>query len=106
MSFQLNKQDIDTVIKKFYNSPNVDDYNYVQDWYRNNTATYPDREYIMCVYLFLMAANIKQQYNKLTYDVHMKLIRDIRDLLDTGDKQVNVNRKIYFDYGSKAGYYR
>lgn len=102
--FTLTRQDIDDIILKFYENPDSDNYNMINNWYENNVHTYSDKEYMICVYLFLIGANIKHRYQTISYEEHMELIKEIRQFVE-GFEPLKQTRKVYLDYGSRSGKY-
>lgn len=103
---EFNRHDIDEIIKQFYRSPNRDDYMLVNTWYTQNINTYPDSEYMLCVYLFLLGANIKNSFIPFTKSDYLDWVTFIRDSIEKSEPIHKVSRKVYLDYGTKAGYYK
>ena len=102
-TLDLTRQDIDQLIRKFRSNPNADDYNSISTWYESNIQYYPDQEYMVCIYLFLVGANIKHRYRELGYKEQMSLVKEIRDIIDRADTLNKAQRKVYLDFGTKAG---
>ena len=98
-------QDIEQLIKKFNSTPNKDDYNTINIWYIN-TIKQSNNEFLICVYLFLIGANIHQKYIPFTYEQHRQWIEQIRSLILNADSNLRPVRKTYLDFGLKAGYYK
>lgn len=105
MNIDYSRQEIDQLIKRFNKSPNRDDYFLVNTWYSQNTQ-FPDNEYIICVYLFLLGANIKHNYIQLSRDDYLDAVKNIRIAIENSDTITSIQRKTYLDYGTKAGYYK
>ncbi len=99
----LTRQDIDQLIRNFRAHSNSNDYFNIQTWYENNIQHYPDQEYIICVYLFLLGANIRHRYQDFTYEQHLDFIREIRQTIDGADVLSKAQRKVYLDFGTKSG---
>lgn len=95
------REDIDQFIKSFHNSPCKDIYMTVKEWYENNVEYYPDEEYIICVYLFLLGANQRHLYTKMDKRTYMDCIKEIRDLIERTDSFKRPVRKVYLDCGLK-----
>ncbi len=100
-ALDLSRQDIDQLIRKFRANPNNDDYNSINSWYENNVQYFSDREYLTCIYLFLIGANIKHRYKHISYDQHMSYVKEIRELVDQ-DTLLKPTRKTYLDFGTKS----
>jgi len=100
-SLNLSENDIDQLIRKYYSSPNPEDYFSISRWYDSNIIN-NNNDHLKCVYLFLAGANIKKRYTPITYQEHMKHIKDIRALVEEAEPMERHKRKIYLDYGSKA----
>ena len=98
----LTRQDVDQLIKQFQSSPDSDTYNSIHSWYESSVNSFPDQEYLVCVYLFLLGANIKHRYSALSYEQHMAQIKEIKQIIDSGDRLSKLQRKAYLDYGSKS----
>jgi len=98
---QLTRQDIDQLVRKFKIEPSEYIYNTVKNWYEENIHYYNDVEYMICIYIFLLGANIKQRYTTFTFDEHKNFIKEIRDLIENADSLVKGQRKTYLDYGTK-----
>lgn len=99
---KYTREDIDHFIRTFYKSPSEDIYHTVKDWYETNLEYYPDEEYITCVYLFLLGANQRHLYTKMTKEVYMACIKEIRDLIERTEPLKRPVRKMYLDYGLKT----
>lgn len=97
----LTRQDIDSLVRQFKTSPSEDIYTTIKQWYENNVRYYGDNEYMVCIYLFLLGANIKHRYTNFTYDEHREYIKEIRDTIEQADPLVKSQRKAYLDYGTK-----
>ena len=102
----FNRKDIDALIKKFHSAPNKDDYLTINYWYTQNVNGYPDPEYMNCVYLFLLGANIKNAYIPFNKSEYLDWVQYIRKMIENTEPIYKVNRKVYLDYGTKAGYYK
>jgi hypothetical protein len=102
----LNRYSIDELIKKFNQNPNQEDYFIISRWYEDNKNYYQDGEYIICIYLFLLGANIKNRYINFNYEQHKEYIEEIRKLIENTEPVYKMQRKIYLDYGTKSGYYK
>lgn len=99
----MNSADIDQIIKTFKDVPTRDNYFTVKQWYQQQNS---DDEYLICVYLFLQGANIKNNFEPLTKEEHRTLIVQLRDFIETAEPLYKARRKAYLDYGSKSGYYK
>lgn len=99
---ELTRRDIDQIITEFYARPTSDAYFTVNQWYSNNSA-YPDNEYLICIYLFLLGANIKNRFTKIEYDQHLQHVKEIRDYVESAITILKPQRKAYLDYGLKSG---
>jgi hypothetical protein len=103
----FNYQDIDNLIKRYSNNPNKDDYFFINNWYNENLNTgYVDNNYLICVYLFLLGANIRHQYIPYTREQNKDWIAEIRNLIENAEPLHSSQRNIYLNYGTKAGYYK
>ncbi len=102
----FNQQDIDQIVRNFRNEPNIENYQFIDKWYENNVSFSPNQEHMICIYLFLLGANIRYRYKPFTYDQHMEYIKEIRDILQNSDPLNKAQRKAYFDFGNKSGFYR
>lgn len=103
---EFNRQDVDEIIKRFNRAPSKDDYMIINNWYIQNTNVYPDSEYMLCVYLFLLGANIKNGYIPFNKSEYLDWVNFIRYNIENAETIYKVNRKVYLDYGTKAGYYK
>lgn len=103
---EFNRKDIDRLIKKFNQAPSKDDYITINFWYSQNVSGHPDPEYMLCVYLFLLGANIKYSYIPFTKSEYLDWVQFIRRSIESAETIHKVNRKVYLDYGTKAGYYK
>lgn len=103
---EFNRQDIDEIIKRFNRGPNKDDYMLINSWYMQNINSYPDPEYMLCVYLFLLGANIKNAYIPFTKSDYLDWVNFIRSSIENAETIYKVNRKVYLDFGTKAGFYK
>lgn len=97
----LERQDVDNIIKNFRVQPSKDNYLAIKNWYENNIYEYPDSEYLICVYLFLLGVNIKKRYEEITYEQHRAWIKEIRELVEEADYFNKTQRKMYLDMGTK-----
>nr|QBK87511.1 MAG: hypothetical protein LCMAC201_04210 [Marseillevirus LCMAC201] len=102
-NLDLTRQDLDQLIRNFRVQPNRDVYFNIQTWYENNIQDYFDQEYIICVYLFLLGANIKHRYREFTYEQHLDFVKEIRQLIEEADALNKMQRKAYLDFGTKSG---
>lgn len=100
---ELSRQDVDTMINNFYNRPSQDEYQAISNWYENNLNGYPDKEYLNCLYLFLLGANIRHQFREITREEHNGYIREIRSMIEDATPLSRAQRKVYLDYGTKSG---
>ena len=66
----------------------------------------PDTDYLTCIYLFLLGANIKHRFQAFSYDQHMSYVKEIRELIDGADPLSRTQHKMYLDYGTKSGQFR
>jgi len=98
---ELTRQDIDGLIRQFRMQPSEHIYTTIKTWYETNISTFMDQEYIICVYLFLLGANIKKRYEEISYEQHRGYIKEIRDIIEKADPLVKSQRKTYLDYGTK-----
>lgn len=103
----LNTNDIDLLIKKFRDKPDKDSYDTIKDWYDFNMDNFNiEEEYMICIYLFLQGANIKQNYYPISVDEHRDLVVQLRDYIERADPLYKNRRKTYLDYGTKAGFHK
>ena len=102
-SLELTRSDIDQLVQNFRSNPNIDTFHHVQSWYENNINYFNDEEYLVCIYLFLVGANIRYRYNKISYEQHMAYVKEIREIINNASPLAQTQRKIYLDYGIKAG---
>ena len=102
----LDQKDIDQIIRIFNEKPTIENYNTVSNWYENNVQYNSHQEYMICIYLFLLGANIRHKYTTFTYDKHMAWIKEIRDLIESSDPLNKAQRKAYLDFGNKSGFFR
>lgn len=93
----MDRDDIDALIIKYSNRPDLDIYYTINTWYRKNKDV-TDAEYSICVYLFLLGANIKNVHEPFGYKDHMRYVKEIHELVD-GSSPL---RKKYLDYGIKS----
>ena len=98
---ELTNGDIDQLIRSFRIKPTMDTFMTVKNWYEDNLNYYPDQEYMVCVYVFLLGANIKNRFENFSYDQHRDFIKEIRDTIELADPLVRPRRKAYLDYGTK-----
>ena len=96
----MNNEDIDQLIINYNKSPSSDNYFAIYSWYKNNKNII-DKEYGICVYLFLLGANIKKRYTTVSYEDHINYIKEIRKLIEDSPVMYKNKRKIYLDYGLK-----
>lgn len=101
----ISVSELDLRIKKFKEQPTRDDYEIIKEWY-SSTPYGIDEEYMICIYLFLQGANIKNKYETLSVDEHRELVVQLRDYIERADPLYRNRRKTYLDYGSKSGYYK
>lgn len=104
-TLELTRQDVDQMIRTFRSSPSSDNYFNINTWYENNINYHTDQEYMICVYLFLVGANIRHRYTKIPYDQHMRYVKEIRETIESADALSKSQRKVYLDYGTKSGVY-
>jgi|SRR3990172_12209018 len=97
----LTRQDIDQLIRSFQTVPSETTFSDIADWHRQRFSG-QDNEYRICVYLFLVGANIKQHYKPFTYEQHTGWIKEIKELTEVDDNLVAFQRKIYLNYGLKS----
>lgn len=102
----LTRQDIDSMIRNFRERPSADDYHMINNWYNNSVNNNPDREYMICLYLFLQGANLNHRYHPITIETHRELVKQIRDYVENADPLIRPQRKAYLDFGTKSGYYK
>ena len=103
---ELTRQDIDQLVRNFRARPSEDGYTSIKNWYESNVSFNNDQEYMICIYLFLLGANITNRFEDYTYDQHNEFIKDIRNTIETADPLVRSQRKTYLDYGTKGGIYK
>ncbi len=103
---ELTRQDLDQLVRNFREDPSSDGYHNIKTWYEFNANYSPDQEYVVCIYLFLLGANIRHRYHPLTRDEQLAQIKEIRDMIEQADPLVKGQRKTYLDYGSKSGAHR
>jgi hypothetical protein len=107
VKMNLSRVDIDQLIKNFNASPSKNDYTIIYDWYtRNSENSNVDSEYLLCVYLFLLGANIKQQYIPFSKDQHRLWVVEITKLIENAELMYQTQRKAYLNFGTRAGYYK
>ena len=99
----LTRQDIDQLIRNFRAHPNSNDYSNIHTWYENNVQYYSDQEYMICVYLFLLGANIRHRYQEFNYDQHLEYVKEIRQIIEGADPLSGSQRKVYLDFGTRSG---
>ena len=102
----FDQQDIDQIVRNFRDNPNNENYQFINEWYENNVSVHSNQEYMICIYLFLLGANIRHRYKSFTYDQHMEYIKEIRGILERSDPLNKAQRKAYFDFGNRSGFYR
>lgn len=100
-NFDLSRQDIDQIIQRYNQHPTADDYFVINQWYGDNNQTFSDQEYIMCVYLFLVGANIKSRYMPISYQDQRRYIKEIREIIEGSSSLNRAQRLVYLNYGSK-----
>jgi len=100
MYTSFSSKDIDELIKNFSNNPTKHNYDIVNNWYQSSQNE--DINYLTCVYLFLLGANIKHRFIPFDYNKHVDFIREIREIVDVSDNYTKQMRKIYLEYGSKS----
>ena len=105
-TLELTRQDIDQLIRDFRVNPSSDGYLNINTWYENNVNYYSDKEYMICVYLFLLGANIRHRYQEFNYDQHLAFIKEIREIVEGADPLTKTQRKTYLDFGTKSGFHR
>jgi len=98
----LTKEEVDEIIKRHYRTPNRDDYILVSNWYEEYKNFFFDQNYIICVYLFLLGANIKNSYIPFTRQQNKDWITEIKQIIDNADSLQRLQRKTYLDYGTKS----
>ena len=99
----LTRNDVDQLVRTFRTNPTADSYFDITKWYENNMQYYKDQEYMICIYLFLLGANIRHRYQQFSYEKHNEWIREIRDIIEKADPLVRGQRYIYLEYGTKSG---
>ena len=102
MDNYLQPHEIINLVRKFHKSPRKEDYDTIDQWYEENVHS-PDQEFITCLYIFLLGANIKNQYYPISKQDHYSQIKTIRDLIELADPLAKAQRKVYLDYGTKSG---
>jgi hypothetical protein len=100
----LTAQDIEQLIQNFNRQPTRELYTEILNWYEEMLRTDYDQEYLTCVYLFLLGANIKQGYQEISKDQHMTQVREIRELVQDAPPLAKTKRKLFLDFGTKAGF--
>ena len=95
----IHKDDVEHMMTEFQKAPSKDVFVSIRTWYDNNRS-HTDQEYITCVYLFLIGANIRHHYIPMDKQTHNARIKEIRDLIDVSDRKKRMMRKIYLDYGT------
>ena len=100
---EFTRQDVDQLIEQFRNKPDIEVYTLINNWYENNIEHYPDSEYLVCVYLFLVGANIRHKYRQFTYQEHLAYVKEIRELIENASPLNSSQRKVYLDFGTKSG---
>jgi hypothetical protein len=109
MSYRTIK-DIDDIVTTFNANPTSMSYFIVFDWYTdtvsdlNNTDNldHYDLEHLTCVYIFLLAANIKHKYQPLTLEEHQQTAKQLRDFIERATPFQRPRRKTYMDCGIKT----
>jgi hypothetical protein len=99
----LTRADVDQLVRLFRSKPTADIYFDINKWYENNVQHYIDQEYMICIYLFLLGANIQHRYTNFTYEKHMQWIADIRNTIERADSLVKMQRLAYLEFGTKSG---
>ncbi len=99
----LTRADVDQLVRTFRSKPTADTYFSISEWYENNIQYNSDQEYMVCIYLFLLGANIRNRYKEFTYNKHMEWIKEIRDSIEKADPLVKMQRNAYLTYGTKSG---
>ena len=100
---ELTRQDIDGIIQSFVQDPTAEKYNIVNQWYEDHIQWNTDAEYMICVYLFLLGANIRHRYVQITRDQQLDYIKEIRELVEGCQRILKPQRVMYLDCGSKSG---
>lgn len=110
----LTVNDIDGYIRTFSRHPDRSLYDTIGEWYTHHInvdpsssdpeldaqTTTPDRDYLVCVYVFLIAANIKHGYQAYESKVdYQRDVSQIRDAITFADQSVQSRRKAYMDAG-------
>lgn len=96
------KRDIDEMIIAFSRRPSQEVWTFVNKWYADNQGTFEDQEYIMCVYLFIIGANIHHKYVTFSRDQHMQYVKELKDMILDATPHQRPTRKLYLDYGTKT----
>jgi hypothetical protein len=105
MSFGLSIREIDQMIYEFKSKPSRDTYETVMEWYVQQTMdtadiNSQDPEHVMCVYIFLLAANLRHLYTPIGKDEFSDYIVQIRDLVQGAEPIYRGRRKMYLDCGT------
>ena len=95
-------QNIDETIKSFQTKPSKDSFNYVNDWYNKNKNKQVDKNYLICVYLFLLGSIIRHKYVDITYEQQKEWIKEIREYTINEDFAIRTQRIAYLNYGLKS----
>lgn len=95
MSF--GREDIDSIIRHFYSSPNQQDYLQIKSWYDLRSQS-ESSDFITYVYMFLLGANMKHRYEDYDKEQHNDYIIKVRDLTQ-GSNPESLIRKAYFNFG-------
>jgi hypothetical protein len=101
----MDRHDVDHMIRSFNAKPDENTYLNINNWYESNVGNNQDAEYLVCVYLFLVGANIKHRYHPMDRMQHRGYIKEVRDLIELADRYVRPQRKAYLDYGLKSVVY-
>lgn len=102
----LDRQTIDHYILQYSKNPTKDNFFLIKNWYEQQNQNYSDQEYMLCVYIFLLAANIKKQWIPFDKEQHHSWVKFIRESIELSNPIYKSQRKAYLDYGSKAGFYK
>jgi len=97
----LSQSELDDLVKDFRKTPDVDTYQTIYNWYLEHKDTYHDNEYLMCIYVWLLGANLKNAFSEFDKQQHNAWIKEIRDLIERANPMYRSRRKTYLDYATK-----
>jgi hypothetical protein len=102
MDYNLSRSNIDASIRRYRQDPSSEEYFYIDDWYRRVAGSFEDQEYLVCIYLFLIGANIRRRHSAFTLEQHKEWIKEVQALIHEADPMTQPVRRMYLDYGLKS----